>query len=615
MYSELKCPACGGTIAVDVHSEVIVCDTCGKAYKNPFYQPMPEVVEVEEPMPVVEEPATQEQTAPVEEEQVVEQEPQTTEESAQHTQAEVTTDVQDDVATDEPTDVVTDETVDEDVWGTTTEQEPVDSEPASRAKKTAKTHAKPSKKHVMSVVKASICLLLAVMMFAFSFCPISGERFENNIEGFSGTDYIGLMFCTARHWSEENEKDVVKMEKLEEKMEKLYEEMEGLDSSCTESPSGKIYYKAEYARWYHKYSKLSIQEYLSLDGYVTDVQIAQITFIGIASLLHVLFSGGMMILSAIALVISILNLVKNEDKKFFFEKFYRLFPLGLFLSLAVLFGASVMNGASFLVSGIAASFIARLFFECLAFALVIAERVVYIVKNKVKVRDWAFKALAIALSIVAVGCCFAPAFYARYTDEGDDVKIVNRYKDTAYVLGVGAITQELYEKVYADMEHQDFLDEVAEEIEDNDMNSAISLVLIETSGASAGALSTGYFFMLLAVIALGGFATAQLFDEKQSVLARKILAIIAVAFMLAAFICAIVLVATFNDFTWEIKYVMENEEVKNFKYMLDGGVVCAFLISVMALLSELLPEKLLPRKEEESQGEPTIMQEDFEVEA
>lgn len=684
MHSELKCPACGGTIAVDVHNQVIVCDTCGKAYKNPFYQPILEVVEVEEPASTEEQTTYDESdtsqdesdnfldmsdddTDDVEEDAVAtvnvtdaddnddfltddedekdlfadepndepvdepsvdveyEEVGDTAEEEVADVASEVVADVEveDDLAYADyaPTsDVATDDVYDE---GAESEQESFGFEPYVPSEaadtqdecqdddKSNKKHSKTRKKHVMSLVKASICLVLAVLMFAFSFLPIAGERYESNCEGYSGTDYIGFMFNTARHWDEEDVKDAVKIEKLEEKMEKLYEEYDGLDMSTTTSPSGKVYYKTEAIQWIRKTYKLNAQWYYSVDGYATDVEIAQITFVGLTSLIHVLFSGAMMILSAIAVVISVINLVKNEDKKFFFEKFHLLFPLGLFLSLAVLFGVYMATGGGFLVTGIVASFIARLFFECLAFALVIAERVVYIVKNKVNVRDYAFKALAIVLSLVAVGCCFAPAFSAKYTDYDDDVEHVARYKDSAYVLGAGKITQEDYEDDYMDMEHEDYLEEVAEEIDDKDMYSAIRQILLDRDGSSAGALSTGYFFMLLAIVALGGFATAQLFDEKQSVLARKVLAGIAIAFMLAALICAIVLVATVNDYAWEIGYVLEVEEIQNFKYMIDGGVICAFIISILALLAEILPAKILPRKAQPSVDEPSFLDEDF----
>lgn len=412
------------------------------------------------------------------------------------------------------------------------------------------------------------------------------------------------MFYTARHWDEEEAKDAKKIEKLEEEFEKLEEKYEdGYDESSTTAPSGKVYYSSEFVKFNSESSKLYMEYMLSKDGYFTKVGIAQIAFIGTISLLHVLFSGGMMILSAIALVISILNLVKNEDKKFFFEKYYYLLPLGLFLSLGVIFGIYMYVGetlwAGALVSG---AFIARLFFECVSLALVLADKAVYIAKNKVKVRDWAFKALSIVLAIIAVGCCFAPAFYTKSVEDMDELgDIVTRNKYSTYILGTGAIIEEYYDEEYADYEHEDWLDYIAEEVEDEDFTSALVYMMREKQGASAGSLSTGYFFMMLAILALGGLVCAQLFTEEKAGLARKVLAGIAVACLLVAFICAIVLVATFNAYVGECEELID--EVLDYKAMLDGGVVCAFLFGAIALLAEILPEKLLPKKEEKQEEE------------
>lgn len=586
MYSQLKCPNCGGTIAVDVNNEVITCDTCGKAYKNPYYQPIVEIEEVPVGEPVQD--PQQEPQQPVQE--PISQEPQQEPASQPQYTAEIENEPQEEQA-------VTQE-------AETCECHACQDEPIAQpkeGKKCAKPHAKPSKKHVISLVKTSIVLLLAILMFAFSFCPITGERHYSNMEGASGTDYIAYMFYTARHWDEEEAKDAKKIEKLEEKAEKLEEEEENVDESITYAPSGKVYFSSSYVKYYKKYQKLSAEYNLSIDGNVTKVEIAQIAFIGTISLLHVLFSGGMMILSAIALVISILNLIKNEDKKFFFEKYYYLLPLGLFLSLGVIFGVYMYVGemlwAYSMVSG---AFIARLFFECVSFALVLADKAVDIVKNKVKVRDWAFKALAIVLAIVAVGCCFAPAFYTKSVEDMDELgEIVTRKKFSTYILGTGAIIEEEYEEKYSDYEHEDWLDYIVEEVEDENFTSALEYMMREKQGASAGSLSTGYFFTMLAILALGGLVCAQLFTEEKAGLARKVLAGIAVACLLAAFICAIVLVATFNAYVGECEELLD--EVLDYKAMLDGGVVCAFLFGAIALLAEILPEKLLPKKEEEKE--------------
>lgn len=165
MYSQLKCPNCGGTIAVDVNNEVITCDTCGKAYKNPYYQPIVEIEEVP-----VEEPIQQEQPQQEPVQKPISQEPI----QEENTQPQYTT-AEEEGAPQEAQAVAQE--------AETCECHACQDEPiAQPSKKCAKTHVKPSKKHVISLVKTSIVLLLAILMFAFSFCPITGARHENNLE-------------------------------------------------------------------------------------------------------------------------------------------------------------------------------------------------------------------------------------------------------------------------------------------------------------------------------------------------------------------------------------------------------------------------------------------------
>ncbi len=589
MYSQLKCPACGGIIPVDVNSEIISCDTCGKAYVNPYYQP----IEIEE---VIEEPVAQEEQ-PVEETiqnadgDFAVQSQEDAEERIEDTQSQ---------AAVQESETVSDESAEEPEIVTNEKVERAE-EPVAQNKQGGKKSIKPSKKQIRSLVKASVCLLLAVLMFAFSFCPITGERHRNNLKGESGTDYIAYMFYTGRHWDEESNRDLRKIEKLKEKMEDLEEDAEDIDESMTITPSYKSNYSSSYVKYYKQYNKLEREYELSIDGNVTKAEIAQITFIGLLSLLHVLFTGAMMILSAIAFVISLMNLLKNEEKKFFFEKYYYLFSLGTFLTLGVLFGSYMMIGdALWMYSYLSGAFIARLFFECVAFALVLAEKVFYIVKNKIKVRYWGFKALSIALVIIVIGCCFAPAFNTKKVVEGEDDDFVIRYKYSANIMGTGAITEDEYEEKYEDLEHEDYIAMIERVMSgsyygNNDFTTALEYMMLDKQGESAGSLSTGYIFMIFAILALGGLVCAQLFDGKKAGLVKKILAAIAVACLFAAFICAIVLVATGNA------YIEEFEEPLDMKVMLDGGIVCAFLFSICVLLTEILPEKFLPDKKEEDE--------------
>ncbi len=632
MYSALRCPNCGGTIAVDVKNMIIFCDTCGKAYKNPFYEPTPQTVEEQSP---VSEPANEQEETSVTNETTCadnedttaqdESEPNMSEDNADTdvAQQEVvetpvqTVDETEDVPVDEPSvDVVKEDVVDttdyiddvptddgdDDVVVEDEKNVAEDETHASvcvsdeqnedkKDNKSVRKHVKPSKKHIISLVKTSICLVLAVLMFAFSFCSIVGYRQYSNSAVYSGADFVGFMFCTARHWDLEDENDLAKYEKLSEKIERYEEEMEFLDTSVVVSPTGKYNYKSEYVRALAKQSRLERQLELSVDGNVTSLEIAQVTFVGLMSLVHILFTGGMMVMSAIAFVFSLINLIKNEDKKFFFERYYLLLPFGLFLSLGVLYGAVMAFGGSMTLL-ISSAFAARLFFESLAFALVLAERAVYIVKNKVKVRDYAFKAVAIAVALVAVGCCFAPAFYSKKVEDGDtDLDRVVRYKYVASILGEGAITEEDYEKEYASYDHDAFMGKVTYYLDRTDTSSAVEYIMLDKYGAKAGGTSTGYFFVMLAILALGGFAVAQMFDEKQSVLARKILICIATTCMFIAFICSIVFVASING------YISDIGTEYNVKYLLDGAIVCTFIMTMLAGAGEFLPEKLFRKKD------------------
>lgn len=61
----VKCKNCGEAMPVDITSEVLHCEHCGKKYKNPYFKPQ-EILEEVAPQAPVEEPIAKEEPMPVE---------------------------------------------------------------------------------------------------------------------------------------------------------------------------------------------------------------------------------------------------------------------------------------------------------------------------------------------------------------------------------------------------------------------------------------------------------------------------------------------------------------------------------------------------------------------
>lgn len=61
----VKCKNCGEAMLVDITSEVLHCEHCGKKYKNPYFKPQ-EILEEAPPQAPVEEPMVKEEPMPVE---------------------------------------------------------------------------------------------------------------------------------------------------------------------------------------------------------------------------------------------------------------------------------------------------------------------------------------------------------------------------------------------------------------------------------------------------------------------------------------------------------------------------------------------------------------------
>lgn len=404
--------------------------------------------------------------------------------------------------------------------------------------------AKAPDKHTKNIVKSAICLALSMLLFAFAFCPICAQlsyHYDIVIDELSGIDYIDIMFATAKHYDKED--DATKIEKLEKEISKLEEELEKESANRNVLPKNVLEYSAKAKDLSHKIAVKSIKKSVMVDGSLSDANEGQYIVIGVLSLLYILLSAVMLVLSAVALTLNIISLKTGKVfEKFASCKYICAMPMFLFLSIAITFSMVYSSSVVAFMTPLAATFKARLAFESLAVALVIADIIVNITNKNEKVQKGIFKAGALVLSLVAVACCFAPCFKGvatRTSDDGDD-RIVSAQAPLG-LLNVIDMSDEMQE--YLD-ERADSTDSYYKNIIKNAINRQINCsngvgIVAEYAmwskykSGDAGKVSMGFYFAILAIILFGVSACFACDDKQSSASLRKAFWALAIIFVIA----------------------------------------------------------------------------------
>lgn len=458
--------------------------------------------------------------------------------------------------------------------------------------------------HKRSIFKRALIVAFCALMFILAFCPvytIPQYRFAYEEVSIFPTDVMSLLPAFSRNYDEEE---------AEEKLADLYEKLDEENESLFEN--GGVIRKSVYNALKKQEKEiyfLELEYRYSLEGDFAGK--STFSFPAAMLLINVLFSSVMLVLSVISLIFAIL-------KKEFKFSCAILFPMYLFLALAIFYSSSALIGTFEIAGGL----IATIFFACLALVVMLVSNAVQLKKDG-KLKLIIPKAIAVSLSIIIAGCCFAPSISAEFNVEYDDSNYtfyfpVNNSAPIQIIFDAADV-EELDEMVGNDSVYDVYAEHTIEYLHhlvgdyyeyvnpghyggylegDSDAfhfehpkeyvnyyspyygyyyETVIGQAVIAEIGyTNSGALALGYFVVPIALLFLGMFVCLAMLDKK-SKLSHVALAFVAL-FICASLICSAVTCSLANS-------VFEKENVDAiFSAQIGGGTISALILAIILIV-------------------------------
>lgn len=446
-----------------------------------------------------------------------------------------------------------------------------------------KSVKKYEKQKISSLVKNSICLVIAVILFAFAFCPIVSNYnyldFRYSYE-LSGIDYIDIMFASALKYDAEN--DAERLKAMSEELDELEEQLATYAQSCVITQNGRYKFNLEYKTAVHKWnvetSKYNISQKDNSDTFEARMTIT----VGVLCFIYIIVISIILTLSFIAFVFSILNMKANNGKQMkYWEGYSCLLAMPLFLSIGIIF---CIIGRYFTLA-----MIFRLLFECIAIAFIMANACM--VKDKNQRKQAIFKVATVMLCVIIAGLCFAPAFRGVRCEERSITTSEGKSIKTEYKLerqmrpglfGLTMIGGKQYETYYKNLTHEQFISRINSGTGDIVQNVYFDLKTYEY----AEKVAVGYYCMLVAIIFAGMYACLSLLSKKEIMTIRRIIQPIIVVFFIVSIIIGAAMCGTVNN------YLGTNKIEIDYKLTFDCGLILAVVFACATFVTEYLPTTL-----------------------
>ncbi len=496
--------------------------------------------------------------------------------------------------------------------------------PVVEKEKVERRKVKHTTKSILTLVKRSVVAFVCVLLFALSFAGVLdlsvdkcaeyiGDLIDSNldedfIEGdvsLYSVDCIELMFATARHYDED--KDVAKIEKLEDELSDLAED---LYNSVTDDVRGtKIVLSEESEDLLRKYVVKTLAYRLSVDGYAGGAVQAEIITAGILFLLNILFTFVMAIIAIVVFVKYLRDFLqgKEDDKNAkldFFVPFLMILPLCAMLPFSTAMSAVDVAGAM----------IASLFFASLAIVVCLTQRLVADAKTAMTAKILVPRIATLVFAFIVIGCCFAPCFKAVYDVQLSGKSSAAKYETTLDASAMaGCITNhdEQEDEEFAGHQYKKYseaakaiIDQLgyftAKEFMAGDELIAkayaraliVDGVIAQIDYEGANMLSLG-FFLLILVMAISGFYLGGTIVGGKSAKAVNTGLSVTIAILL---LCAFVLSAVTMEI---VNTTMDDIKTDAFEVKLAGGLIAAIIMSVVMIVFDVLPSKIWKKREDE----------------
>lgn len=496
---------------------------------------------------------------------------------------------------------------------------------ALTAEKTETSGDLPSSKHqnkrgvfdknkALSIAKSAIILVFCIIMFGLAFGPtakISLSAYDDEISTtgktkinyLSTVDGITLMNATARHYKED--RDNIKIEKIERKLETSYDELEEKLERCYSEKLDKYIIDSDAAKALGEFTIVTQSYWLSLDEASGSTASNNAIVLGLTSLLYILFASSMLICAIIHFVFTLTGRGKDIGK------FVYALPMFLFFVLAISFISGVFNKNTNTIdleyfdgeASISGTMIVTMLFSIMSMVAILVVDTIKKIRHGYSLKKQVFKVLSVVLILIVCGCMFAPcakSTLSATTETKSETFTFDYYTDFTMSSVLSKGEKKTRKEFFAGKTANEEFDFYVERIEKNNTNfveylskpetqysrtmryhyarmySADNIesgLLAQAQPEATAALAFGYYACYIVILLSGAWVCAYLSDTEKYKAASKALQAAVGILVIIALALTIVTICVVNA-------TMQTAEIMYFSMSVDGGLIAALVMFV-----------------------------------
>lgn len=518
---------------------------------------------------------------------------------------------------------VTPENENEEVVCTPFQAENIATQPvALTAEKSETSGNLPSSKHqnkrgvfdknkALSIAKSAIILVFCIIMFGLAFGPTAkislsfddeiSTSGKTRINYLSTVDGIKLMNATARHYKED--RDNIKIEKIERELEKSYDELEEKIEKCYSEKQDKYILDSNAAKALGEITIDTQSYFLSFDKASGSTASNNAIVLGLTSLLYILFASSMLICAIIYFVFTLTG--KGKD----IGKFVYALPMFLFFALAILFISGVFDKNTNTIdldyfygeASISGTMIVTMLFSIMSMVAILAVDTMKKIKNGYSLKKQVFKVLPIALILIVCACVFAPSAKSTLsatTETKSEKFTFDYYTDFTMSSVLSKGEKESRKEFFAGKTREDEFDFYMKRIEKNNTNFVEYLskpetqysrydyarmysaddieagLLAQARPEATSALAFGYYACYFVILLAGAWVCVYLKDTEKTGATSKALQASIGIFVIIALALSIVTICVVNA-------TMQTAEITYFSMSVGGGLIASLTMFVV----------------------------------
>lgn len=469
------------------------------------------------------------------------------------------------------------------------------------------------KTRILSITKSAIILVFCIIMFGLAFGPTAkislfvddeiSTTGKTKINYLSTVDGITLMNATARHYKED--RDNIKIEKIERKLETSYDELEEKLERCYSEKLEKYIIDADAARALREIAIASQSYWLSFDEGSGSVSSNNAIVLGLTSLLYILFAFSMLICAIINFVFTLTG--KGKD----IGKFVYTLPMFLFFALALSFISGLFNKNENTLdldyfygeASISGTMIVTMLFSIMSMVAILVVDTIKKIKNGYSLKKQVFKVLPIVLILIVCGCMFAPSAKSTLsatTETKSETFTFDYYTDFTMSSVLSKGEKKTRKEFFAGKTANEEFDFYVERIEKNNTNfveylskpetqysrtmryhyarmySADNIesgLLAQAQPEATAALAFGYYACYFVILLSGAWVCGYLSDTEKYKAASKSLQAAVGILVIIALALTIVTICVVNA-------TMQTAEITYFSMSVGGGLIAALVMFV-----------------------------------